>query len=311
MKNFVSICFLIFVSGTGLYAQDSLGVYLFEGRRSLKAGNEQMAIENFKAVLRFNPNHIEANKKISFVYSGQGKQKLARQHLLKCLKYVPLDIEVMNGIGVTYSAEDKSAEAVKYFEMAVGIDSNFAVSQFNLGQEQARLGKISLALLSLRKADQLKPGDKITLLALANSHAAASTYDSSEMYYKRSAQAGGGDFELFNRMAIVLQRQNKLDEAAKSYRRALTYDVNNAMCLRALGQIYLELEKYSEAREQFRRLLAQDSAFAPAWIGLGAGYALDDMYLQADSILRMMFAKDSAAGFQFMEVVKSYMQKKK
>ncbi|MEJ0086583.1 MAG: sulfotransferase [Pseudomonadota bacterium] len=74
---------------------------------------------------------------------------------------------------------------------------------------------------------------------------------------------------LFNVVALQLEADGKLSDAAENLRRGLALADDDVGCLHALGLLALRLEEPDEARACFERVVELRPEFAPAHVGLG------------------------------------------
>jgi tetratricopeptide (TPR) repeat protein len=74
---------------------------------------------------------------------------------------------------------------------------------------------------------------------------------------------------LFNVIALGLEADGKLLDAAASLRRGLELAPDDVGCLHALGLLALRLEEPEEAQVSLERVIELQPEFAPAYVGLG------------------------------------------
>jgi Flp pilus assembly protein TadD len=81
-------------------------------------------------------------------------------------------------------------------------------------------------------------------------------------------------------LAIILQMQGRLDEAAQSHERALALDPRNIQSLINLGTCKVEQEEFTAAEMCFRRAIAVDGSRARAWANLAVALAPQDRHVE-------------------------------
>ena len=86
---------------------------------------------------------------------------------------------------------------------------------------------------------------------------------------QRALAAGTSHPFLFNVVALQLEADGKLLDAAASLRRGLAVSPDDVGCLHALGLLALRLEEPEEARVSFERVIELQPGFAPAHVALG------------------------------------------
>jgi tetratricopeptide (TPR) repeat protein len=86
---------------------------------------------------------------------------------------------------------------------------------------------------------------------------------------QRTLAAGTAHPFLYNVVALQLEADGKLLDAAASLRRGLELAPDDLGCLHALGLLLLRLEEPEEARVSFERVIDLKPDFAPAHVALG------------------------------------------
>jgi Flp pilus assembly protein TadD len=139
-----------------------LGCYMQERRK------HKPAIEEFKAALRLDPNHVKAYNAMGVSYDALGNHERAVESYQAALKvYSKLDY-VLNNLGYSYLLQGKTDLAVEHFKMAMELDGQNARYRNNLALAYAKSGRYDVALAELKKS-----GDE------ARAH-----YNIGQMYYR-------------------------------------------------------------------------------------------------------------------------------
>lgn len=97
-------------------------------------------------------------------------------------------------------------------------------------------------------------------------------------------------------LGAVVQAAGRLDEAAKSYERALEYIPNHLRCLVVLGVCRLDQDDYVGAEAWFRRAIAAHPDSTMAWMHLGIALFRQDRCAEAYEAHERALALESAGG---------------
>jgi tetratricopeptide (TPR) repeat protein len=111
-------------------------------------------------------------------------------------------------------------------------------------------------------------------LALGNAEEA-------ETSMRKAVSIESGAWEPHCNLAVVLQAQRRLDEAATAYQRALDLSTDNVQCLINLGACRVDQGDAAAGEAQARRAIAIDDRRARAWANLGVALARQDRYEDA------------------------------
>ena len=131
-------------------------------------------------------------------------------------------------------ARGEHEQAIGLFNQGVRINSNDNTIRYNLG--------VAMGVIAEDEQEQLRR------LEQAVRHALAQTPEDAQVYV---------------RLGVIYERQNKLAEAADAFENVLKYDPNRPAVYPQLGAIYERQERYTEALRTYQRLEALDPNIPP------------------------------------------------
>ena len=97
---------------------------------NLNALNE---IENYKEILRKDPNNLQANISIANLYFDTRQDLLAIEHYGKALAVDPGNVNVRTDMAVCYRRTGKHDKAIEELKKAISTNPRHAQSRYNLG----------------------------------------------------------------------------------------------------------------------------------------------------------------------------------
>ena len=165
--------------------------------------------------------------------------------------------------------------AVRAFEHAVALDSNFAPAWAGLAAARGwgvRAGTTTDTLparAALDRAVALAPGSPETTLAQAYvAYYARADFDAALALFKTVAAARPSDADAVAGVGNIARRRRKWDEALDAERRQTELDPRNVGALSNKGYTYLMTRRYAQAEEVMRRALILDpeSDLATDWL---------------------------------------------
>lgn len=282
---------------------DSLKQYQLRGRRAIKAGDFEIARDNWTKVLHIDPDNFEALLNLGTTFAGTGRNEQALVYFKRAYSIDSSMAELSNNLGAVYANLNRPDDAFRFYRRAISLDPAQARYHANYGLELIRAGRPGDALVSLRKADSLQPDVPVVLYATANAYASIRTFDSAEVYYTRASKAGGATAELLYFLGSVQQSRGNGAAADTSYRASLALDPDHKECRQALGILYLRSGQYTKATEQFERVIQLDRSFYAGVIALGVSYSMTRRFAEADSLLQSLYAVDTALAFQMLDLI--------
>ena len=274
-----------------------LGVaHLLEGSVQ-KIGNEVHV--NVQLIEASTGSHIWAqsyNRTLEHVFAVEGEVAQTVANELE-VALLPAQIEKLNSVltqnAVAYDAYLKGdyaleqarknpgdyqsafEPAIKSLQEATTADPQFALAFARLayaqltkeefahldGRTEHRPELLANAKQNIDRALQLQPNLAEARLALGRWHLAAKQdRDTAFKEYERALELNPGLSEATARIASLLLREGRTDEAIELYRKGLESDPRNYQLLRNLGIAYTMRRDYKQASEVDSRIVAMDPA---------------------------------------------------
>ncbi len=190
--------------------------------------------------------------------------------------------------GRSFAEEHRYADARNSYEKALALDSLDADAHYELGNLNARLGRLDAAAqayaaavaadsthdrarhnLAVVKADQGRLPRAIELLEQMPGYAPA-----------------------LRTLALFYSKQGRYDLAENTLRTALKADMEHPEVRRQLGQLYLRQGRYTEARAELNRALMLDSTQTESRRLLGLLYLAERRYNEALVAFNQVIERD-------------------
>lgn len=142
--------------------------HLSKGNALLSERKVNEAIAEFHLAAKFNPEDEDTFYNLGFAYSRAGNRELAKENYRKALEIFPDYVEAHNNLGNILIAEGDFTKGIEHLQHAVGLDKENASAQNNLGNAYARQGKVANSLVHFQTALELKPDYAEAHFNLAN-----------------------------------------------------------------------------------------------------------------------------------------------
>lgn len=214
----------------------------------------------------------------------------AETMLLKALDSNPNAYRAWFDLGYIYTATEHVPEAVVAYRKSVEAKPDVFESNLNLGILLARQGDSDGAAKHLKAATQLKPTANVeeglsrawlSLGLIEEAHDPQQAL----VAYAQAAKLTPIDPEPHLSAGSLLERQVKLEEAAREYLAAAKLDPKSTEPITGLANVYSKQKKYAEAETQLRKLLAVDPENSNARVQLGRVLAAEGKSDEAAAFL--------------------------
>ena len=194
--------------------------------------------------------------------------------LKKVVASDPSDYRAWFDLGFLYSQTKRTPEAIDSYRKSVAAKSDVFESNLNLGVVLGRQGENAEAAKYLKAATQLKPTANSNE-GLARAWLSLGLVEDSQdpqaalSAYAEAATLNPTDPEPHLSAGLLLEREERFDDAAREYQAAAALDPKATEPIAGLANVYSKQKKLPEAEAQLRRLLEIDPNNGAARTQLG------------------------------------------
>jgi tetratricopeptide (TPR) repeat protein len=130
-------------------------------------GEREQAISEYRAVLRVEPDHIEARNNLGAALLSQGLAAEAIRHFRRVLALQPARAEAHFNLGLNLTRLGRTEEAAEALQQAIRIRPGYPEAHDNLGSAFALAGKADRAMRHFQEAARLRTDWAPPLLHMA------------------------------------------------------------------------------------------------------------------------------------------------
>jgi len=254
-----------------------------------------------KAVSERDPQSAEAHRQLGLLDLAHKNWPAARKELLQAWNLTPQSTSLLEGVLVTYVAENETIGAIHFLQDEIRSHPRDAELYHELAQLYLVQNKRPDAIAALKTALSLSPASGDTALLLSEVYARGQETEQAAQIVSQLVQKDQGNPDLLLRAGMVFERAQQWDEARKAYERVVQLDRDNAIAKNNLawllaehgGNIDVALNLAQDAKQQsVNNLQITDTI---GWI-----YYKKGIYKTALDYLKECAAKDSKnATFQY------------
>ena len=174
----------------------------------------------------------------------------------------PDDLHVLELTATIHEKLGQTADADRLYEELLKRAPGDAAMHYRLALVYERRGDQERFLEQLRRVLELKPGNRLAILALNKlglqeglAHMAAARWDQALAAFKRVLEVVPDEPLVNFDIGVVYERQGRLGEAEAAYRKVLEVKPDHVEAHLRLGRLYTETGRTAEAVEAFERVL--------------------------------------------------------
>jgi tetratricopeptide (TPR) repeat protein len=178
-----------FLKAEELYSNDYL-LHDDLGRVYLALGEHQLAIKHFKKSLQINPEYTPARNNLGNAYAvtknwdkAVEQYKIAAKSLLYATRHYPLA-----NIGFVYYQQKKYDLAKNYYRESLKVKRDYVGAMHGLGRTYMATGRVADAIDILKKAIDLVPEAAFVNFDMGNAYRMNREYRKAVYFYNKAAE---------------------------------------------------------------------------------------------------------------------------
>ena len=161
--------------------------------------------------------------------------------------------------------EDRTAEAIKSFQVAISLDPNCSLAIHNRAVTLAQQNETDAALRDFNRVIELNPGLAIAYRNRAELLASLGRFNEAVNDYSRAIDGLPDNPELYRARGFAWHRLGDFQHALADLNRSIRLDPNNADAFTERGNLQAERGLFDRALNDFRNAIAMDPQWAEAY----------------------------------------------
>jgi len=228
----------------------------------ITAGDLVRAEEQCRAKLEEYPRDVNLQALLGAVLIKLDRHDEAEAALRRAIDLAPTFAKPYEDLGFLLVKQNQAAAAVPMLERATHLDPKLENAWYTLGKALALLGRGEDADRAFEKCFELSPERR--LMALAAEHQKEGRLEEAERLYRRVLRQRPRNVDALRLLAAIAVKANRYDEAEALLDRAISIAPDFLMAIMDLGRLRKEQDRYAEALECFGRVLELDPGNAHA-----------------------------------------------
>ncbi len=213
-----------------------VAVLMRQGQQSLAAGNPASAKESYQAVIRLEPEHVEAHLQLGLAYERLGSGTLAEVMFRKATALDPQNADAHLKLGLKLAAHDRFGDALSSVARALELAPQSAAARRAIGMVLTRLNR---------------PLDAVPHF---------------EWLVQGASESLGARLDL----GIALAEGGRLDDAFSEFREAVRLAPDSHLAQYHLGRVLRDLGQLEDSLDALAISVSIRDDYAPALQLLGA-----------------------------------------
>jgi tetratricopeptide (TPR) repeat protein len=228
--------------------------YALRGEQYLREGSPQLAVKDFKSVLRVAPATINDRVFGQFIFpmpiavNAFGYRTESADLMRSFEARFQNDANRLVQIGFFYVQIEAPLEAVRVLEQAASLAPQDHRVHNSLGTAYLVNLRLEDAATEFERALALNPKDEYANLNLANLARAGGDHDRAVSFYRKQLEVKPDDGEAYGGLSISLLALGRDEEAERAIKSAMTYAPENYRFLTQLAYFYITRKKPLLAR---------------------------------------------------------------
>ena len=249
-----------------------IGAQLLLARVALAANALELAEQRFRQAVSDYPQSAAAMRSLASALEQMGRQAEAVMWYQQALGLSPDDARLQFHTGRLYNNEGRFDAAAERLSRAVELEPSFGAAWVELARSRSEAGDHLSAAEALTRALDLAPGDRNLRFHLASNYRYGGRREAALRQYESLLADFGLDREIVMLLGRIELELGRPASAARRFEQLIKAGADPAMLSAAhfeLGNIRTEQERYEEAIPHYQRAIAHNPALKAAFVNLG------------------------------------------
>jgi tetratricopeptide (TPR) repeat protein len=250
----------------------------------IQAGRLADAETRCRASLVKFPRDVNMQALLGALLVKMDRHDEAEATLRATIEAAPTFAKPMEDLGYLLLRANRAGDALPVLERATRLDPSLERAWFSLGKALALLGRGKDADAAFEKSFELSPERR--LMAHAAEHQKEGRVDEAERIYRRVLRKNPDNVDALRLLALLAMRVDRQDDAESLLQRAIEIAPDFLLALLDLGRLRKEQDRYEEALECFDRVIALEPSQPQAH------------FLRAATLARASFTRESIDAYR-------------
>ena len=258
------------LSKTAQMADTIAVVWLELGRAYGKLGKEKEELEAYKRLLKFDPQNLDANKRLGIIMIKQGSTNEGLIYLEMAKTLQPKDPEILSSLASGYKKTNRLQEAADLLAKAKELKPDDIEIRTSLYDLYMKTGQKKKAGEEIKQLATMQKDPKVLLLFAEALFTDEKFKEAQEVIEDVKATISDNAVMLDALMlqARIKRAEKKYEEAVDVYKEISYIDANFVPALQERAETYMQMSKPMWAETFYKRALQANPKYAFAQIGM-------------------------------------------
>lgn len=240
-----------FFGPNSLVPFDSVSLNI-SGDQLYQAGNIQGAIEEFEKALLLDPLNINVLNSLGVCYGESGSLSRAAESFEKALAIAPDEVMAVYNAGLVYRLMDHKEKALDYFSKAGEMAPDIFEILFESGKIHLENQDYEKAETVFQKARAMRPESATVLRYMGECYVGTDQTDKAIDTYKKAIKLNPNDAAALSALGYLFDRKNENPEIALMFcQKSVEFVPENGLYRNRLGRLHLKNDRIDEALKEF------------------------------------------------------------
>ena len=215
-------------------------------------GNFELAINQFKAVLRQDPRHVGATHDYGLALAKTGKLRQAIEYFHRALELNPEYAEAYYNLSTAYYRMEQPDLGREYLEKCLELNPNHNKALLRKGELAELRGEVRVATQTYIQYLKIYPLDPQVRAKLGSLYFQQGLDENAKIELLKAVKKIGTS-DIFYQLGVIYHRQGQVKRAASYYKQVLTKDPNHIDALISSGEIFEKTGNLRDALIHYER----------------------------------------------------------
>jgi tetratricopeptide (TPR) repeat protein len=259
----------------------SVDLYNIAGASNAGLRKFDTSIENYKQVIKINPDFADAHNNMGNAFLGKEKLDEAIASYKKATLINPDYTEAYLNLGNAFMDKGMIDDAIDNYKEAVKNNPNLAIAYYLLAKALEIKGDIENAIVNYNKATLIYPDYTEAYLNLGNVQMQKNMLDEAIDNYKKVIKINPDNADAFNNLGNALQVKGDLEDAIENYNQAIIINPDYAQAFNNLGSALRGMSMFDDSVKSFKNAIKLRPNYVDAYSNMGEALQASGRFKEA------------------------------
>ena len=231
-------------------------IFILKGQVFVILGRIKKALKVFKSAIRFSSNKDELYYQIGLAYKSSERYKKALKYFKKAVNSNISHENALNDLAECFNILGETKKSIKFYKKFIDQDPYSEFAWFNLAKVYYNLKKYNKSIKAYEYSITINDEFSSAYLGLGEAYKKIKKFKKATKIFETIYELDGPGFDIYYHLGNIYFLRNEYDISIKFFQKALKEKEFHLKSLIGIGKSLSSIEKWHEAIHYFRKAIS-------------------------------------------------------